>query len=342
MAVFPLLADAADYRACDSDLIVDHSARSYWLDLFASHLEFHLGAAELLGISSDALTRANAALNLELDRIRRQPDRHGRLDILLLTDLYRAALAAEGITDEFRVVKGRENAAALAALSHRINQLDKLDEQPRFDSLIRGMLAGNLFDMGVEETARRYADESVPFDEALASLPTRPWLIDDLDEARDGWLANLPRRTIIFADNAGTDIVLGILPLARELLRRGGEVVIAANARPALNDVTYREVESILQRAAGIDAIWRDGHLSVVSSGCEAPLIDLRLVSDELARASQDADLIILDGMGRAIESNYSARFTCPCWRVAMLKDAQVARTVGGELHDAVFRAETR
>ena len=339
MAVFPLLADVANYRACDSDLLTDHYARSYWLDLFASHLELHIGSAELLGIPRDGLIRANAALNQELARIRKHPDRHGRLDILLLTDLYRAALAAEGITDEFHLVKGRENEAALGTLPKRLEELDRLDDGPRFDSLIRGLLAGNLFDMGVEETARHYANNSVPFDEALASLPARPWLVDDLGEAREGWVAEPARRTIIFADNAGADIVLGVLPLARELLRRGGEVVIAANAGPALNDVTFREVESIIDHAAAADAIFHDERLSVVSSGCEAPLIDLMSVSDDLVRAARGVDLVVLDGMGRAIESNYLARFTCPCWRVAMLKDPQVARSIGGKRYDAVFRA---
>jgi type II pantothenate kinase len=32
------------------------------------------------------------------------------------------------------------------------------------------------------------------------------------------------RRALLFVDNSGADIVLGMLPLARELLRRGTEV----------------------------------------------------------------------------------------------------------------------
>lgn len=32
------------------------------------------------------------------------------------------------------------------------------------------------------------------------------------------------KRAVLFLDNAGADIVLGVLPLARELLRRGTEV----------------------------------------------------------------------------------------------------------------------
>lgn len=35
------------------------------------------------------------------------------------------------------------------------------------------------------------------------------------------------KRALLFVDNSGADIVLGMLPLARELLRRGTEVWFA-------------------------------------------------------------------------------------------------------------------
>jgi type II pantothenate kinase len=37
------------------------------------------------------------------------------------------------------------------------------------------------------------------------------------------------RTTLLFVDNSGADIVLGMLPLARELLRRGTEVSSLSN-----------------------------------------------------------------------------------------------------------------
>ncbi len=37
------------------------------------------------------------------------------------------------------------------------------------------------------------------------------------------------RRVLMFVDNSGADIVLGQLPIARELLRCGCEVVLVAN-----------------------------------------------------------------------------------------------------------------
>jgi hypothetical protein len=47
---------------------------------------------------------------------------------------------------------------------------------------------------------------------------------------------------MMFVDNAGADIVLGMLPFARELLRAGCEVVLVANAQPAINDITLPEL----------------------------------------------------------------------------------------------------
>ena len=48
------------------------------------------------------------------------------------------------------------------------------------------------------------------------------------------------KKVLIFVDNSGPDIVLGILPFARYLLSQGSKVVLAANSIPSVNDVTVR------------------------------------------------------------------------------------------------------
>lgn len=54
--------------------------------------------------------------------------------------------------------------------------------------------------------------------------------MDDFDEFKkrmliDGNNRQQPyKRALLFVDNSGADVVLGMLPLARELLRRGTEV----------------------------------------------------------------------------------------------------------------------
>merc|ERR1719232_1552291 len=67
------------------------------------------------------------------------------------------------------------------------------------------------------------------------------------------------QRAIIFVDNSGADIVLGMIPLARELLQRGTEVVLAANSLPALNDITASELRSLMKKVGKICQVIRGG-----------------------------------------------------------------------------------
>jgi hypothetical protein len=53
---------------------------------------------------------------------------------------------------------------------------------------------------------------------------------------------------------------------------------------------------------------------------------------------AMDADLIVLLGMARAIESNYGAHFRVDALWSAVLKDQAMARHMGGDLFDCVFR----
>jgi uncharacterized protein with ATP-grasp and redox domains len=50
-------------------------------------------------------------------------------------------------------------------------------------------------------------------------------------------------KAIVFVDNAGADVCLGMIPFIRELIRRGTEVVVAANSVPSINDITALELE---------------------------------------------------------------------------------------------------
>jgi hypothetical protein len=48
------------------------------------------------------------------------------------------------------------------------------------------------------------------------------------------------KKIVIFVDNSGADIVLGILPLARYFLKKKSQVILAANDFPSVNDITVR------------------------------------------------------------------------------------------------------
>jgi type II pantothenate kinase len=119
-------------------------------------------------------------------------------------------------------------------------------------------------------------------------------------------------------------------------------VVLAPNFSPALNDITLAELGPLLDRLAAGDAVlaraMADGRLGTVDSGGDTPLLDLSRVSDACDAVAADSDLIVLEGMGRGVESNWTQQFTCDVWRVALLKDHTVADWIGARLFDGVCR----
>ena len=121
------------------------------------------------------------------------------------------------------------------------------------------------------------------FRTAKANLVPRPWAVDCLDEVLERMRRPNPhKKAIVFVDNAGSDIVLGMLPFVRELLKRGTCVVIAANEVPSINDVTAEEMLGIAKSAAAMDPVFSrhlaEGTFKVVSSGSDLPVIDLAQV----------------------------------------------------------------
>lgn len=53
----------------------------------------------------------------------------------------------------------------------------------------------------------------------------RPWLVDDLDVWLEAYFSNDYRCALIFVDNSGADVLLGVLPFAREFIRRHSKVI---------------------------------------------------------------------------------------------------------------------
>ena len=74
-----------------------------------------------------------------------------------------------------------------------------------------------------------------------------------------------------------------MLPLARELLKRGVAVMMAANERPSINDITAAELCEAAHAAAENDKVlgraWSEAALRVMSSGSDMPVIDLSRVN---------------------------------------------------------------
>ncbi len=347
MAVLCQLAHPDQYCASEWDLTIDPAGRQYWLNHFARHGETVVALIRNRRCGEPARVEAfQAELLAGLERLRGDPSAFGRLTIPTF-DLYREQLLRKhGLGDPYAQVKQRENAAAIELFPTVVGELDKLSGERLVHELARGIFAGNIFDLGSLATVRDYNASGLDFFTTRARLKPRPWLIDDLDEVtRIFGRERMPyRHVLFFVDNAGADVVLGCLPLARHLASRGARVVLAANSTPSLNDITADELNVVLDQLAARDRLINDqldvGQISVVASGCGTPLVDLSDVTDQCDQAARDSDLLILEGMGRSVESNFSARFKCDCLKIALLKDEWVAGKLGGTLYDIVCRFE--
>jgi uncharacterized protein with ATP-grasp and redox domains len=345
MAILRQLREPDRYRACDWDLLADAVGRAHWLGVFRWHVD-----AVLLPLIrtenprvSDAQRDAFRADYLErFAAIERAPQALPRLDIITLTELRRETLDTHGLRDPFRGLKDAANAAALELLPGVLAELDAVDEPERRRLLALGLMAGNIFDMGSKATADRPDAANAAFRETRAAAAGRHWLRDDRDTFWTAWEQQSFGHAVLFVDNAGGDLVLGNLPLVRWMLGCGARVTLAANAVEALNDITATELPPLLDRVAEADAAlaeaWHDGRLRVLSTGSTTPLIDLTRLDGAFVDAIADADLIMLHGMGRAVESNYHARFTSAATWTATLKDEAVADRVGGAVFDHIFR----
>ncbi|MGB7158083.1 MAG: ARMT1-like domain-containing protein, partial [Tepidisphaeraceae bacterium] len=343
---FCKLADPGAYVACAWDLTTDYAARQHWVDFFKRHIRtiLKLGhdAHVARGRVAHDVARAVEACGIEFDATfdalvaREACDE--RLTILALDARRDALLQKHGFQDAFIDLKSRENEKMLPLLPEVCRQIDALAESEQLRAIIEGVFAGNIFDMGAEATAKQFLGDAAPdFFQTRSKLPKRPWLIDDFDALQRRLLQGQPyRKAVFFIDNAGSDFLLGALPMIRWLAQRGTRIVLTANERPTLNDITIHDVNAWWPRILEVEPSLSALPIDRVSSGTGEPLIDLLGVSAELNRAAADADLVILEGMGRGVESNIDARFNCDALNLAMLKDAKVAGRIGGKLYDVV------
>jgi uncharacterized protein with ATP-grasp and redox domains len=345
LAVLSLIADPRSYRACEWDLSDDAGARAYWLNLFRTHIHTISDLLRTeLGPAGDG--RVDAFLKDYLDGLRpldANSDAWRHLTVLKLTAYRQELQKRHGFADPFARIKAKETQKAVELYPQVIAGLDRLEPPQRMEALAHGIFAGNEFDLGSEATTALYHDDGHDFTEAIGRVSPRPWPEDDFDE----WCAHAMRRpgyrrVLFFVDNAGADAVLGCIPFARELSRAGAGVTLAANTEPSLNDITVEELDAVIDSLRPLDptldAAVADGRLRTVASGCTTPLIDLAEISDACNEAARGADLLILEGMGRSVESNRSTVFTCDTLWIALIKDAFVARRIGVELFSPVWR----
>ncbi|EMP25953.1 Pantothenate kinase 4 [Chelonia mydas] len=281
----PLLKDPSTYIPDTVDLTDDAMARKYWLTCFEEALDGVVNRAMVSQPDSmDAAERAEKFRQKywnKLQTLRQQPFAYGTLTVRSLLDTREHCLNEFNFPDPYSKVKQKENGIALKCFPSVIESLDSLGWEERQFALVKGLLAGNVFDWGAKAVSDVLESEpQFGFEEAKEKLQERPWLEDSYSE----WIQRLkegpPHKcALIFADNSGIDIILGVFPFVRELLSRGTEVILACNSGPALNDVTYSESLIVAERIAAMDPIIQSAlteeRLLLVQTGSSSPCLDL-------------------------------------------------------------------
>ncbi len=346
MPVFNLIASPDTYYPCREDMLRDQQFREYWLDHFIQHFDLTARlSADVYGPSAAPRAQAcHAELAAQMEKLRREPALYGELNLQVLGVIRQNCLKHHDIADPYAIIKARENQRCVPMFSQVIEEVDALTSPgAQLDRLICGVFAGNIFDLGASATAHAFADAGPAFFQVRDGIG-RPWLIDQSAAFSTDYFARPPRKACMFVDNAGSDVVLGMLPLARWLAIRGTKIVLLANEEPALNDITAAELTELLGELQTQDRqlaeLTRSGQICAVSSGGATPLIDLRQVSAACNAACVDADFLLLEGMGRGLESNFETAFTVPCVKLCMIKEPIVAQRMGGKVFDVVFRYE--
>ncbi|XP_063695827.1 4'-phosphopantetheine phosphatase [Culicoides brevitarsis] len=271
------------------------------------------------------------------------------LTIRKYLDLHEHCLRLFNFVDPWKEQKAIENDFALIRLKSRLIEIDKLEGDERWIEIAKGLLAGNLFDWGCSSVSMMLEkNKSFGLTEAVDCIQKRPWVIDDLDD----WLSKMRQPQnfkccAIFADNSGVDVVLGILPFAREMLRRGTKVLLCANQEPALNDITHKELLGVIERCCLecqiIKTAYETGQLQIHSNGQSGPCLDFRQLPEELniALIKHECDLIVIEGMGRALHTNLHAKFKCDVLKCLVIKNQWLAKNLfDSGIFSVIFKYE--
>ncbi|XP_051529227.1 4'-phosphopantetheine phosphatase-like isoform X6 [Myxocyprinus asiaticus] len=322
--------------------------------------ENYAGSSGLMSVSPELnpVQRARSGTfdMLEMDRLERQ-----LVNLPLLqdpssyipdtVDLTEDALAREYwlycFEEALDRIKQKENDMALKYYLKVVKSVEELSWEQRQFALVKGLLAGNVFDWGAKAVSDMLeSDPEFGFEQAKQQLQERPWLVD----AYNQWIERLkgpPHKcALFFVDNSGIDIILGVFPFIRELLIRGTEVVLASNSGPALNDVTNGELQILTERIAAMDpviqAALKEDRLALVQNGSSSPCLDLSRLDKVLATVVRErgTDLVIIEGMGRAIHTNYYAMLSCESLKLAVIKNSWLAERLGGKIFSIVFKYE--
>ena len=94
--------------------------------------------------------------------------------------------------------------------------------------------------------------------------------------------------------------------------------------------MTYQELKIIIKKACSYNTTLNDAFnetkkLILFETGSGSPCLDLSRINIELEKELTNIDLIILEGMGRAIHTNFNAKFNTNCLKIAVIKNRWLA-----------------
>lgn len=358
-----LLHDGGTYNPDMLDLNKDTKAATYWFQCFrdmiakfatqASASSVEEQEQNLPGTAMERAEQFRIAYLQKLEEYERSVELHEstntRLGIRELLEMNETLLRRYGFTDPWLKQKKTENTAAITLLQARLEEIDAVENiSQRWTELVRGVLAGNMFDWGAQAvTDILRNDTSFGLHAALDKIQKRPWLMDNLDSWLQRMQTHAHKCAVIFVDNSGVDVILGIIPFARELLRRGTKVLLCGNTEPSLNDVTYSELLDIVERCCSycdiISKAKETQQLLVFANGQRGPCLDFRALPVELCRAitANETDLLVIEGMGRALHTNLYAKFSCETLKLAVIKNKWLANRLGGDTFSVICKYES-
>ncbi|XP_026581169.1 pantothenate kinase 4-like [Pseudonaja textilis] len=86
----------------------------------------------------------------------------------------------------------------------------------------------------------------------------------------------------------------------------------------------------------------KEERLLLVQTGSSSPCLDLSRLDKGLASLVRErkTDLVIIEGMGRAIHTNYHAKLKCESLKLAVLKNSWLADRLGGKIFSVIFKYE--
>jgi len=185
--------------------------------------------------------------------------------------VYKIISEKTGVIDPYKAVKKKYIDQALSFYS----DLKKLinSSQDKLMTAIRLAIAGNIIDFG--------SDADFDLEEDIQKI-----LIQDLavDHSQQFYDALEKTESILYlGDNAGETVFDRLL--IEELPK---PVIYAVRSKPVINDATWEDAVS-----SGLNKV-----AEIVSSGCDAPGIVLKLCSSEFLEIFRSAALIISKGQG--------------------------------------------